>query len=115
MLLMAAMLPALPGWSVEPAEKAPQADPAVQNLVQCALESEAAGKNDLRAECLQQALQESPQDAPTHWQLGQVWVNGRWMTQEQAGKAAGGDKRLAPPGAGETALGHHAEKRYNSA
>ena len=63
-------------WSAEPANKAPQVDPAAQDLVQTALENEAAGKNDLRAECLRQALQKSPQDAAAHWQLGQVWMDG---------------------------------------
>ena len=38
---------------------------------------------------MQEALKKSPEDAATHWQLGQVWINGRWMTPEQAQKAAG--------------------------
>ena len=37
----------------------------------------------------------SPEDAATHWQLGQVWIDSRWMTPDQAQKAASKDKRLA--------------------
>ena len=93
--LLAVVLPALLAWSAEPAKKAPQVDPAVQDLVQGALQSEAAGDNHGRAENLQKAVSQSPQDAATHWQLGQVWIDGKWLTPDQAQKFAAGDKRLA--------------------
>ena len=44
---------------------------------------------------LQKAVSQSPQDAATHWQLGQVWIDGKWLTPDQAQKFAAGDKRLA--------------------
>ena len=44
---------------------------------------------------LQEALKQSPDDAATHWQLGQVWITGKWMTPEQTEKMARRDKRLA--------------------
>ena len=67
----------------------------MQDLVQAALGSEATGDNHGRAENLQKAVSQSPQDAATHWQLGQVWIDGQWLTPDQAQKIAAGDKRLA--------------------
>ncbi len=93
--LLAAMLPVLLAWSAEPAKKAPQVDPAVQDLVQAALGSEATGDNHGRAENLAEGRQPIAQDAATHWQLGQVWIDGQWLTPDQAQKIAAGDKRLA--------------------
>ena len=40
-------------------------------------------------------MSQSPQDAATHWQLGQVWIDGKWRTPDQTQKIAAGDKRLA--------------------
>ena len=94
-VLFCLALPALLAWSAEPAKKAPQVDPAVQDLVQAALENEAAGDNARRDQGLQEALKKSPEDAATHWQLGQVWIDSRWMTPDQAQQAASKDKRLA--------------------
>ena len=92
--LLAATLPALLAWSAEPAKKAPRSIRPSKTWSK-ALQNEAAGDNARRTQSLQDALKRSPRDAATHWQLGQVRMDGQWLTPDQAQKIAAGDKRLA--------------------
>ena len=94
-LLLAAMPPALPAWSAEPPEKAPQADPAVERPGEKALEKEVAGDNRGRDELLHKALDASPDDPAANWQLGRLRVGRAWRPAAQVGDDAGSDKRLA--------------------
>ena len=77
------------------AGRRPQVNPAVQDLVQAALENEAAGDNAQRADNLQKALGQSPQDAATHWQLGQVRRRPMAHARTRRRRSPSGDKRLA--------------------
>jgi hypothetical protein len=64
-------------------------------LVSQALDKELIGDNSGRQDLLQQALDESPNGAAAHWQLGQVRVQGKWQSAAEIERAAQRDKRLA--------------------
>jgi hypothetical protein len=81
-------------WSAEAATKSPAPKATTSALVQEALERELTGKSAERDALLQKALEQSPDDAQAHWQLGQVQVDGRWLSPEAAAQLAAQDKRL---------------------
>ena len=86
------------GLSAEPEQKAASAETTTTRLVRAALENELAGNNQRRDALLRQALSDSPNDAPAHWQLGQVWMQGKWQSPAEVEQAAQQDKRLAEYG-----------------
>ncbi len=88
------VLPILSAWSGEPGKKAQAADETAARLVQSALESELAGKDARRDALLQRALEIAPDNPQVHWQLGEVRLQGKWMSPADAAKAAQTDKRL---------------------
>ncbi len=92
--LICLALPVARGLSAEPANKAPQADPAVQELVKQALEKEIAGDNRGRDELLHKALDASPDDPAANWQLGRLRVGRAWRSAADVGDDAQNDKRL---------------------
>ena len=63
-------------------EKPPATSPAA-TLVRCALEAGSAGDTAARREYLAQALSADPNDAASHWQHGDVRLNGQWRSVEQ--------------------------------
>jgi hypothetical protein len=79
----------------EPKQNAADAETTASRLVRAALEKELAGQNDQRDARLREALGQSPGDAPAHWQLGQVRINGQWQSTSEVAEAARQDKRLA--------------------
>lgn len=60
-------------------------------LVQEALSAEAAGDVTRRGELLEQAVKADPQYAQAHWHRGEILVDGRWSTIEEATKRATAD------------------------
>jgi hypothetical protein len=92
--LMAVFFLATRGWTAEPNRIAPPSQPA-HDLVQAALEKELAGDNATRSTLLRQAVEESPDNPAAHWQCGEVRVQGKWQSIDEAEKAAHFDKRLA--------------------
>ena len=85
-------------WSAEPEQKTTSAETTAARLVRAALENEVAGNNQCRDALLRQALSDSPNDAPAHWQLGQVRVQGKWQSLAEVEQTARQDKRLAEYG-----------------
>jgi hypothetical protein len=63
----------------------PSASPAAQ-LVRQALESEAAGDNDARGDCLRQALAADPDYPPAHWQSGEVLKGNHWVAVDETSR-----------------------------
>jgi hypothetical protein len=61
------------------------ADQAAQ-LVHSALQAEATGKPDQRADLLKQALATAPDFAPAHWQLGEIHTDGGWTSIDDTAK-----------------------------
>ena len=53
-------------------------------MVRRALAAEAAGQPERRAEYLRQALAADPDNAPAHWQSGEVRLGSRWLPVDQA-------------------------------
>ena len=45
--------------------------------------------------CMLHAGAEEPPEAASHWQTGQVCMDGKWLTRQQVAEIAGQDKRLA--------------------
>ena len=82
------------GWAAEAKQKATDEDAAAAKLVQAALESELDGHNAQREALLRRALEQSPDAAAAHWQLGQVRVQGRWQSPAEVVEAARHDPRL---------------------
>ncbi len=55
-----------------------------QVLVDKALSAEAAGDTQARTDYLQQALAADPDFAPAHWQIGEMKIDGRWLSIDSA-------------------------------
>ncbi len=86
-------------------------------LVRLALESEVAGNDHRRDALLREALYARPEGASVHWQLGEVWVQGRWHSAREVELSASADKRLAEysrrrDAAGASAADHAALARW---
>jgi len=71
--------------AAQPSASAKAADQAAQ-LVHSALEAEADGKPDVRANFLHQALAVAPDFAPAHWQSGEIQTGDRWISIDTAAK-----------------------------
>ena len=89
------VLPILSAWSGEPGKK-----PAAGRDDAGPLGANGAGKRVGRQGRrprgpLAQAPEMSPDNAQVHWQLGEVRVQGKWMSPADAAKAAQADRRLA--------------------
>ncbi len=59
-----------------------------------ALEAEAAGNPDQRAELLARAIEADPAYAPAHWQLGQLQADGKWLPIDDAAEQAAASGKL---------------------
>lgn len=68
--------------------------PPATALVQQALASEVRGDNAQRQALLEEALQETPDNAAAHWHAGQVLVDGAWRTPHEVERLAQQDARL---------------------
>ncbi|HVU90012.1 MAG TPA: polymorphic toxin-type HINT domain-containing protein [Pirellulales bacterium] len=55
-----------------------------QVLLDKALSAEATGDTQARGEYLQQALAADPDFAPAHWQLGEMKIDGQWLSVDSA-------------------------------
>jgi len=68
---------------------------AAQKLVAQALSSEATeASSSMRQQLLQAALEQAPDFAPAHWNLGEVQLNHRWVSIAEAPQVAGANLRL---------------------
>ncbi len=54
--------------------------------MQRALQAEAEGKPDDRADLLKQAVATAPDFAPVHWQLGEIRSGDKWTSVDDAAK-----------------------------
>jgi hypothetical protein len=87
-----ALLSAAPTASAAPPSNSAATSPA-KNLVQSALEAGLAGDQTRRHALLAQAIKDDPDNAPAHWQLGQVKFEGKWQTPAEVGQAVKSDPR----------------------
>jgi hypothetical protein len=65
-----------------------------QSQVHAALQAEAAGNNDRRAEFLVSALRVAPDLAQANWHLGRVQHSGKWLSLDEAQRGAASDPQL---------------------
>jgi hypothetical protein len=75
--------------------KLPEIDATPAELVSAALRSELDGSSEVRKTLLDRALKLDSEYAPARWQSGFVRYDGEWLTLEEIGTRAAGDKRLA--------------------
>jgi hypothetical protein len=78
----------LPPLIAADAAKDRPGDDSSAQLVRQALLAEASGKTSKRAQLLQRAVEDKPDYAPAHWQLGEVRVGDRWLSIEAAAQEA---------------------------
>lgn len=84
---------AMPARALSPADRK-AGESQITPQVQAALQHELDGHNDLRQTALREAVERAPDNRPAHWQLGEVRMDGQWLTPEQAEEAARTDPRL---------------------
>src|SRR4051812_37600790 len=62
-----------------------------ERLIAAAASAEASGAHSHAQALLRDAIKADPDDQRAHWQLGQVHVDGKWLTADEAQRKASAD------------------------